>query len=337
MLRAARSRLDRRTFVTTLALVSVLATGAFSGQAAAQDKYPSRPVTIVLPFGAGGVGDVTARLAASELSNQLGQQFVIENKPGAGGIVAARAVTSAAPDGYTLGLVANGTAISAAMFKTLPIDPVKQFEMISLLGTFDLVVVAAADSPYKTLQDFLAAAKAQPGKLNIGTIAVGSGQHLTASLLKVAAGIDAVVVPHKTSVDVTTSLLRGDVQIVVEIPAAIRSLLAGNKVRILATTGPTRSKVAELKDIPTAQEAGVPGLDVVSWNGFFAPVGTPPEVIETINAALRKVLADPAMQKRYLDLGVEAQASSPAELKDKLTSDIRKWKDVMQRAGIPQQ
>ncbi len=329
--------LNRRLFLAFLASVPLLAArGPFDG-AVAQNKYPVRPVTIVLPFGAGGVGDVTARLVAGELSKKLGHPFVIENRPGAGGIVAARAVTNAAPDGYTLGLVANGTAISAAMFKTLPVDPVTQFEMISLLGTFDLVIATSAASPYQSLRDFVTAAKARPGKLNIGTISVGSGQHLTAELLKVSAGIKAEIVPHKNSGDVMTSLLRQDIDAVVEIPAAIRGLLADKKIRVLATTGSKRSQLKELAGVPTAQEQGVAGLDVVSWNGFYAPVGTPKDVIATLNAAMREVLADAAIQKRYLELGVQAEASSPAELKDKLVSDIKKWTDVMQRAGISKQ
>lgn len=331
---------SRRTFSKTLASTSLLTVGGLisaTTHVTAQDKYPSRPVTIVLPFGAGGVGDLTARLAALQLSEKLGQQFVIENRPGAGGIVAARAVVGARPDGYTLGLVANGTAISVALFKSLPIDPVAQFEMISLMGTFDLVIVVAADSPYKSLNDFIAAAKAKPGTLNIGTISIGSGQHLTAELFKMAAGIDVQVVPHKTSGNVVTSLLRHDVQIAVEIPAAVSGVLADNKVRGLATTGPKRSQVANLAGIPTAQEQGIADFDVVSWNGFFAPIGTPKEIIVSINTAIREIMSEPAIQKRYLELGVQAKASSPAELKEKLVSDIKKWSDVIQRAGIERQ
>jgi len=332
--------ISRRTFSRALASVPLLAAGSSisaTTRAIAQAKYPSRPVTIVLPFGAGGVGDLTARLAALQLSEKLGQQFVIENKPGAGGIVAARAVIGAQPDGYTLGLVANGTAISVAMFKSLPIDPVTQFEMISLMGTFDLVIVAAADSPYKSLNDFIVAAKAKPGTLNIGTISIGSGQHLTAELLKISAGIDAQIVPHKTSGNVITSLLRHDVQIAVEIPAAVSGVLADNKVRGLATTGPNRSQVARLADIRTAQEQGIAGFDVVSWNGFYAPVGTPTEIIATINTAIHEIMSEPAIQKQYLELGVQAKASSPAELKERLVSDIKKWAEVIQRAGIERQ
>jgi tripartite-type tricarboxylate transporter receptor subunit TctC len=331
------SLINRRAVSKALAFSPLLAAGSLMSatmHVAAQDKYPSRPVTIVLPFGAGGVGDLTARLAALQLSEKLGQQFVIENKPGAGGIVAARAVIGAKPDGYTLGLVANGTAISVSLFESLPINPVTQFEMISLMGTFDLVIVAAADSPYKTLNDFIAAAKAKPGALNIGTISIGSGQHLTAELFKTAAGIDAQIVPHKTSGDVVTSLLRHDVQIAVEIPAAVSGVLADNKVRGLGTTGPKRSQVANLAGIPTVQEQGIANFDVVSWNGFFAPVGTPKEVISVLNTTIREIMSEPAIQKRYLELGVQAEASSPAELKDKLVSDIKKWTDVIQRAGI---
>lgn len=333
-------RISRRKVISPLALIVAAAIGGalqVPDPAGAQDAYPSRPVTIVLPFGAGGVGDVTARLAAEELGKALGQRFVIDNRPGAGGIVAARTVTGAKPDGYTLGLVANGTAISVAMFNSLPIDPVDQFEMISLMGTFELVVIASADSPYATLQDFLQAAKARPGTLNVGTISVGSGQNLTAELLKMQADVDFQIIPHRTSGEVTTSLLRGDIQVAVEIPAAVRGLVRDKKVRAIATTGAKRSQAPEFKDAPTVRESGLAGFEVVSWNGFFAPKGTPSDIIAKLNGALRGILANPAIEKRYLELGVEAASSSPAELKQRLVDDIRKWSAVVEKARIPKQ
>jgi len=303
--------------------------------ALAQVKYPARPVTIVLPFGAGGVADVTSRLAAEKLSDKLGQRFVIENRPGAGGITAARAVLSAKPDGYTLGLVTNGTAISVALFKTLPFDPVKQFEMISLMGTFELLFVTGANSPYKTLGDFVKAAKEQPGKLNVGTITVGGTQNLAAELLKIAAGIKFQIIPHRTTPDVTVALLRNDVQLVIDFPAALRGVLIDGKARALATSGPKRA--AAMPNVPTVKEAGVDNFEVVSWNGFFAPSGTPKEVVASVNAAMREILSDADVKKRYAALGIEAQASSPEELKARLMSDIAKWSSVIAKAGLPKQ
>jgi len=327
--------ITRRTFGASLAALPAAAALGAPFVARAQEKYPSRPVTIVLPFGAGGVADVTSRLAAEKLGERLGQRFVIENRPGAGGITAARTVLSAKPDGYTLGLVTNGTAISVALFKSLPFDPVKQFEMISQMGTFELVIVTGADSPYKTLGDFVKAAKEQPGKLNVGTITVGGTQNLAAELLKIAADVKFQIIPHRTTPDVTVALLRNDVQLAIDFPAALRGVLSDSKARALATTGPKRSPA--MPNVPTVQEGGIPSYEVVSWNGFFAPAGTPKEVIDTLNAALREILSDPEVKKRYSALGIEAAPSSPAELKERLVSDIKKWSDVIAKAGIPKQ
>ena len=336
MTRKTARLISRRAFTQGAVVAPFAATGLFAARSAiAQAKYPLRPVTIVLPFGAGGMADVSSRLAAEKLSEKLGQRFVIENKPGAGGIVAARAVLSAAPDGYTLGLVTNGTSISAALFKTLPFDPVKQFETISMMGVFELVFITAADSPYKTLQDFIAAAKAQPGKLNVGTVTVGSTQNLGAELFKSSAGLNFQIIPHRTTPEITVAMLRNDVQLVVEFPAAVRGILNDKKARALATSGTTRSP--SLPDVPTVQEAGVPGYEVISWNGFFGPRGIPKEVVDTVNKAMREILAEEAVKKRYAALGIEARSSSPEELRARLVGDIKKWADVIAKAGIPKQ
>ena len=218
----------------------------------AQAKWPDKPVKIVLPFGAGGVADVTSRIMADKLSDKLGQRVVIENMPGPGGINAARAVITAPADGYTMGLVTNGTAISVAAFKKLPFDPVKDFEMVSMLGEFDLVFVVNAKSDYKTLGDFIKAAKAQPGKLNIGTIAVGGTQNLGAELLKSVADINVVIVPYKASPDIVVALLRNDVQMLVEFPPSVKGQVASGDLRILASSSPKRSKL--LPDVPDGRK-----------------------------------------------------------------------------------
>jgi tripartite-type tricarboxylate transporter receptor subunit TctC len=336
MTRTTAPRITRRTFNAGFA-AAVVAGGALGapGLARAQGKYPNRPVTVVLPFGAGGMADVSSRLAAEKLSEKLGQRFVIENRPGAGGITAARQVLSAAPDGYTLGLVTNGTAISVALFKSLPFDPVNQFDMISMMGVFELVFITAADSPYKTLADFVKAAKANPGKLNVGTVNVGSTQNLGAELFKTSAGINFQIVPHRTTPEIVVSMLRNDVQMVVEFPAAVKGIITEKKARALATTATTRSPA--LSDVPTVQEAGVPGYEVISWNGFFGPKGIPKDAIDTVNKAMREIMADDMVKQRYASFGIEAKASSPEELKARLVADIRKWGDVIQRAGIPKQ
>jgi tripartite-type tricarboxylate transporter receptor subunit TctC len=298
-------------------------------------NYPNRPVRVIVPFGAGGVADVTTRIAADKLGEKLGQRFVVENQPGAGGINAARSVLSAAADGTTLFLASNGTAVSVALFKSLPFDPVKDFAPISLLGSFELVLATNADSAFRTLQDFVKAAREQPGKLNVGTINVGSTQNLGAELFKTAAGINFQIVPYRNSPEALVALLRNDVQLVMDFHAALKSQLADKKIRALATTGPTRSQT--LPEVPTVQESGVRDYDVTSWNGLATPSATPKDVVATLNKAVREVLADAELKKRYLDLGIEAKASSPDEMKARLQAEIGKWSKVIEQAGIPKQ
>jgi tripartite-type tricarboxylate transporter receptor subunit TctC len=298
----------------------------------AQAAWPEKPVKLVLPFGPGGVADVTARIMADKLSQKFGQQVVVENMPGPGGINAARAVVNAPPDGYTMGLVTNGTAISVAAFKSLPFDPT-QFAMVSTLGEFDLVFAVKADGPYKTLKDFMEAAKANPGKLNIATIAVGGTQNLGAELFKSMADLNVVIVPYKNSPDVVVSVLRNDAQMLVEFPPAIQGQVNDGKLRILATSSPERSE--RNPSIPTVDEAGVKGYEVTSWNAVFAPKGTPKEVIETMNRAMRDVLALPDVKEKFAKVGVTAKASTPEQLMAKLKSDIVKWNAVIDKAGIP--
>jgi len=301
--------------------------------APAQAAYPEKPIRLVLPFGAGGVADVTARIMADKLSEKLGQRVYVDNLPGPGGIAAARAVISAAPDGYTLAYITNGTAISVGAFNALPFDPVKDFEPISAVGTFDLVLVVNPDSEFKTLADFVNAGKANPGKLNIGSIAVGSTQNLGAELFKSVAALNVQIVPYKTSPDIVVALLRNDVQMMVDFPPAVQGQVNDGKLKILATSSPKRTPL--MPKIPTAIEGGVKGYEVVSWNGVGAPKGTPAEVIATLNKAIAEVMAMPDVKESYAKVGVLAQASTPQELQKRLVDDIKKWNDVIVKAGIP--
>jgi tripartite-type tricarboxylate transporter receptor subunit TctC len=313
-------------------IAAVLVPLMFATMPASAQKYPDRPVKMVLPFGPGGVADVTSRLVAEKLGEKLGQRFVIENMPGAGGISAANAVIGAPPDGHTIGLVTNGTAISVAQFKSLPFDPVRDYAMVSTLGTFDLVFAVNADSPFRTLDDFVVAAKREPGKLNIGTINVGGTQNLGAELLRLTANLDVQIVPYRNSPDIIVAVLRNDMQMLVDFPAAVKGQVADGKLHLLATSGPKR--FPSMPDVPTVEEAGIKGYEVTSWNGVFAPKGTRPEVIATLNKALAEVLAMPDIQARFLDLGVMAKPSSPEELVALLKADIAKWSDVIAKAGI---
>ena len=327
-------RLSRRDFSFALMATGLAAPLAAPG-AWAQAKYPDRPVRVILPFGPGGVADVTARLVAQALSEKLGQNFVIENMPGAGGITAARAALSGGTDGYTLTLLTNGTAISVPLFNHLPFDPLKEFTPISTIGTFTCDFMVNAASPYQTLGDFLKAAKEKPGTLNVGTINVGSTQNLSAELFKTAAGVDFAIIPYRGTPEIQVGLLQGNVALMIDSYSSMKGNIASGKLRALASSGPKRSEATP--DIATVAESGVAGYDVVSWNALFAPAATPPEIIKTLNDALKEILADADVKKRMLDLGIEARASTPQEISDRLKADIEKWGKVIDKAGIPKQ
>lgn len=304
-------------------------------QAFAEARYPDKAVRIVLPFAAGGVADITARIIAEKLGDRLGQRFYVENQPGAGGIAAARTVISSPPDGHTLTLLSNGTAVSVSLFKKLPFDPLKDFEPVSSLGFFDFVFSTGATSEFKTLGDFIAAGKAKPGVLNVGTINIGSTQNLSAELFKTATGIDFTIIPFRATPEAQISLLQGDIALVIDSYSSMKGNLADGKLRALASSGSKRSEATP--ELATVQESGVAGYDVVSWNALFAPAGTPPEIVKTLNGALRDILADADVKRRLIELGIEARASTPQEISDRLKSDIDKWRQVIEKAGIQKQ
>jgi tripartite-type tricarboxylate transporter receptor subunit TctC len=318
-----------------LMVMAACAPAVASPAARAQANYPNRPVRIVVPFAAGGVADTTARIIAEKLSESLSQRFFVENQPGAGGIAAARSVMSAAPDGHTLIMVTNGTAISVSVFKRLPFDPLKDFAPVSSLGFFDFIFCTSASSGFTTLGDFIAAAKAKPGALNVGTINVGSTQNLSAELFKTAANIDFTIVPYRGTPEVEVSLLQGNIALMIDSYSAIKGNIAEGKFRALASSGPVRSE--STPDLATVQESGVNNYDVVSWNALFAPARTAPEIVKTLNRALQDILADAELKKRLLTLGIEAKASTPEEIGARLKSDIDKWRGVIEKAKIPKQ
>jgi len=297
--------------------------------------YPAKPIRIVLPFGPGGVADITTRTVAPKMSDVLGQQIVVENMPGAGGIRASETVAHATPDGYTLLLLTNGNAVSKALFNKLPYDPETDFAMISTVGYFSMVIVTRADGELKTLQDALSFAKANPGKVNIATITPGGTQHLAGELFRSMAGIDAVVIPHKTTGEVILSVRQGASDLGVDFIAPLISAIKSGQLRALAVTAGKR--FPGLADVPTASEAGVKGYDVASWNALAAPAKTPQAVIDKVHGALVKALADADVQKRFAELGVEGRASSPKQLADFYASETKRWTAVVERAKIPKQ
>lgn len=322
------THMNRRHF-TLLAGAAALSTQAFAQGAA----WPNKPVRLILPFGAGGVADITARIVSERLGDKLGQRFVIENQPGPGGINAARAVLAGGNDGYTLALFSNGTAVSVNMFKELRFDPVKDFTPVSTLGFFDFILATDAKSRYQTLKDFIDYGKANPGKMNVGTVVIGSTQNLSAELLKAMTGLDFRIVPFRNTPDLMLSLTRGDVDLMIDSYSALKSMIDDKQVRALASSGPTRSPVTP--NLPTAAESGVPGYDVTSWNAIFTPAGTPADIVAKMQKTIADVLAEDEIKRKLLDLGIEAKAIAGAQLAKRLDDDIAKWGDVIAKANIP--
>jgi tripartite-type tricarboxylate transporter receptor subunit TctC len=304
-----------------------------SGAVAAQ-SFPARPIRVIVPFGPGGVADITARVVAPKISEGLGQQVLIENKPSAGGVVAGQEVSRAEPDGHTLLLINNGTAVSQALFKQLPYDPT-QFEPISTIGFFPLVLVTDPNSALKSVQDLIAEAKKRPGKLNAGTIGIGSTQNLAAELFKSTTGIDLQIIPYKATGEVVTAAKSGDAAVIFEILAPMSSHIRSGNLRALAVTGAKR--FPSLPEVPTVIESGVPGYDVASWNGLAAPAKTPRAVIDRIQQEVAKAVASPEVQKRFAELGVEGRASTPGELRTFYAAEAQRWNKVVEAAKIPKQ
>jgi tripartite-type tricarboxylate transporter receptor subunit TctC len=303
--------------------------------AAQAQTFPSKPIRIVVPFGAGGVADLTARTVAGRLAEQLGQSVVIENKPGAGGVVAADTVLKAEPDGHTLLLMSNGTAVSAGLFKSLPFDTLKDFAPISTLGYFDIAILAPADSRFKSLAELLAFARSNPGKLNIGSINIGSTQNLAAELFKSTAAMDVQIVPFNGTPAVVTALRGGQIDAAVEILGPVMSQVQAKALRVLAVTGEKRS--AALPDVPTARESGLSSFVAASWNGLAAPARTPRPVVERLNREVVAAINHPDVRRRLAELNVDAQASSPEQASALLASEVKRWGEVIVRARIPQQ
>jgi tripartite-type tricarboxylate transporter receptor subunit TctC len=315
------------------ALVALACAAALADNARAAGDYPIRPVRIVVPYGPGGAGDLTIRLLANKLSQNLKQSFVIENRPGAGGIAAIRAVLSAPADGYTLGEMGNGQAISISLFQSLPYNVLKDFAQISVAANFALLLVVPPTSPFKSVKEVIEAARGAPGKLNLGAINPGSTQNLSAHLFQQVSSAQFTVVTYRTTPDLVTALLRGDVDFGFDYYAGLESTIGPDKLHVIATSGEQRDPL--LKDVPTAKESGLPDYVVTSWNGVGAPAGVPTEIINVLSAEIRRALASPDLQERMLRLGLEARGSTPEEMRDRTARDMTKWREVIEKAGIP--
>ena len=309
--------------------------GALALPSAWAQTFPTKPVRIVVPFGPGGVGDLTARAVASALSEQWGQGVIIDNRPGAGGVTAADMVVKAPADGYTLFLMSNGTAVTQAVFERLPFDSVRDFTPVSTLGFFDIAVVVPENSRFRTLQELVAYAKTNPGRLNLGSINVGSTQNLAAELFKSTAGMDVQIVPYNGTPALMAALRGGQLDVGVEILGPVLPHLQANTMRVLAVTGENRSIV--LPDVPTARESGITGFVASSWNALAAPAGTPPAIIDKLHRDIATALASAEVRDKLQNLNVVARGSTPQETADLLASDIRRWSEVVRTANIPRQ
>jgi tripartite-type tricarboxylate transporter receptor subunit TctC len=333
----AGSKDSCRRFLRVALVVSLAAIVSTVAQdcARSEPSFPAKPIHISIPYGAGGVGDLTVRLLGQKLTERTKQQVVIENRPGAGGLLSAKAVLDAPPDGYTLGLIGNGQSISMSLFKTRPYNVLTDFTFVSISARFEMLLAVRADSPLKTLQDVVAAARRNPGKLNFGAINPGSTQNLSAHLLKQVSELDVSIIPYKTTPDLITAILRNDVDVGFDFYAALQPVILDNKVRIVATSGEQRNPL--LHDVPTAKESGFPQYIVTSWNGLASPAGLPADVLAALNGHINAALSDPALQEIAAKLGIDARGSTPEEMRDRMAADIPKWAAVIEKSGIEKQ
>ena len=300
----------------------------------AQVPFPNKALKIVVPNAAGGAADITARTVAQKLSEALGQSVVVENKPSAGGIVAGEMVARAEPDGHTLLLISSGSAVSAALFKTLPFDTVKDFTPVSKLASFDLVIAVAESGRFKNLSDLLAYARANPGKLNIGTPQIGTTQNLAAELFISSAGLTAQIVPFNGTPPVITALRGGEIDAMVEILGPLMPQIQSKALRPVALLSEKRSPM--LPDVPAVKEAGgnLSQFNVSSWNGVSVPAKTPRDIVQRLSREVQTILAMPDVKKRLLELSLYAQGSTPEQAADLLNQDIRRWTEVIAKSKI---
>jgi len=310
------------------AVLSVAAVGAVQAQG-----YPNKPVRLIVPYPAGGTTDIIARVAAQQLSERLKQPFVVENKAGANGAIGSVEVARAPADGYTLLMgTASTHGINSAVYKSLPYDAVKDFAPVTIVASTPNIIAVHPSVPAKNLQELLALAKAQPGKLNYGSTSLGGSPHMSAELLKMMAGVDMVHVPYKGAAPMLTDLMGGQVQIGFDnLPSTINFVRSG-KVRAIAVTTPQRWPGAP--EIPTVAESGLPGYEVSGWFGLLAPAGTPPAVLATIQQALSEAVKQPEVNKQMLELGAQPVANTPDAFAKLVQADVAKWRDVVKTTGV---
>jgi tripartite-type tricarboxylate transporter receptor subunit TctC len=324
-----RSSSSRRHFALAgLALAASLA----APLGAMAQGYPSKPITVIVPFAAGGTTDILARVIGQALNKELGQSVIVDNRAGAGGNIGAQLAAKAPADGYTLFMGTVGThAINQSLYKKLGFDPVKDFAPLTRVAMVPNLLVAHPGKPYKTVKELIAYARANPGKVNFGSSGSGSSIHLSGELFNALAKVDMVHVPYKGSAPAVSDLIGGQIDIMFDnMPSAIQHVRAG-KLRPLAVTTAKRSP--ELPDVPTIAEAGVPGYEATSWFGLFAPAGTPAPVVAKLNGALVKVLADPEVKKKLAEQGAEPYSEKPEQFAEFIRKESAKWSKVVKDSG----
>src|SRR5215831_1209271 len=314
--------MNAHSWLRRVAPILALACAIPGSRPQAAGDYPRQPVRILVPYGPGGASDLTIRLLANKLNQNFKQPFVIENRPGAGGIASMRAVLSAPADGYTLGEMGNGQAISTSLFQNLPYDILKDFTQISVAATFAMLLVVPPASPHRSVRDVIAAARKAPGKLNLGAINPGGTQNLSAHLFQQVSGAQFTIVTYRTTPDLVTALLSGEVDLGFDYFAGLESTIGPDKLHIIATSGEERDPL--LKEVPTAKESGLPGYVVSSWNGVGARADVPAEIISVLSSEIRRALASPDIQERMSRLGLQARGSTREEMRDRTAKDTAK-------------
>jgi len=307
---------------------------AFALPASAQE-WPQQTIRIIVAFGPGGGTDIVGRILAQAMQEKFGQSVVIENRPGAAGTLGNEAVARADKDGYTLGIMTAGQIIAAVMNKGLRYDTRTAFDPVTQIATAGLMMVTRPDFPASTVKELIAAAKAKPGKIVFGTPGYGATQHLAAELFKQTAGVDLLHVPFRTSPEVTTALLAGQVDVVFETVSAVLGQVQSGQLKALAVTG--KDRFPAVPNVPAAIESGLlPGYDVTTWYGLFAPRGTPPAVIAKLNKTLNAIIAEPAVRERLTTAGVVVQGSTPEAFGQLMTNELARWEAVRKAAGLEQ-
>jgi tripartite-type tricarboxylate transporter receptor subunit TctC len=315
-------------------LVTWLGMAASPGPAAAQADYPSRPVKIITPLAAGSASDIVLRILAEKLSGHFNTQFVVQNQPGGGGVIADRTITNAPSDGYTLGWVGNNNAIGVSLFNDA-VDPRKEFRPIVGVSEFAYLFVTSATSPYKTLKDWTDAARSKPNTLTIGTSSAGTSNYLAALLFKSMQQLAVTVVPYRGPAELSVALLRNDVDLVVNAYGGLRPQIEAGKIRTLAVTSAAR--LTELPDVPTMAEAGVPDYVVTSWNSLYGPKAMPDQAVDVLNRTSTEILNNPDVKARFKEAGFDAKALSTDALDQRMRAEVDRWARVIADAGLEKQ